>query len=220
VSALGELLATLWHRMGAWPYDQIYRRGAPWEGAPRQELVELLASGRLSTDTVGGTRALDVGCGSGADSILLADHGFDVVGVDFSAVAVGKARAAAGDRGGVRFVQADLFALPDDVTEPPYDLVFDGGTLDDFPAARRRELARTITDLTRPGAVMVMWCFSADPADLPLMSFRGPSRIGGVGIQQAEVAANFGGSWEIERLDEAEPGRTSALYWMRRRSTG
>ena len=218
MSNLGEVLASVWHRMGAWPYDLIYRRGAPWEGEPRQELVELLRSGRLSVEVAGGPRALDVGCGSGADSMLLADHGFDVLGVDFSAAALDKARAAAGDRAGVRFVRADLFALPDDVTGPQYDLIFDGGTLDDFPAARRRELAGTLTRLARPGAVLVLWCFSADPSDLPLMSLRGPSRIGGVGIQEAELAANFGGGWEIERLDRPLPGWVSALYWMRRRA--
>jgi SAM-dependent methyltransferase len=218
MSVLGEALASAWHWMGAWPYDLIYRRGAPWEGQPRQELAELLRSGHLSVEAAGGTRALDVGCGSGADSILLADHGFDVLGLDFSAVALDKARAAAGDRAGVRFVQADLFALPDDVTESQYDLIFDGGTLDDFPAARRRELARTLTRLARPGAVLVLWCFSADPADLPLVSLRGPSRIGGVGIPEAEMAANFSGGWEIERLDRPRPGRMSAFYWMRRHS--
>jgi SAM-dependent methyltransferase len=160
-----------------------------------------------------------VGCGSGADSILLADHGFEVIGVDFSAVTLDKARAAAGDRAVVRFVRADLFALPDEVTELRYDLIFDGGTLDDFPAARRRELAETLTRLARPGALLVLWCFSADPADLPLMSLRGPSRIGGVGIQEAELNANFGGGWEIERLDDRRPGSMSAFYRMRRRST-
>jgi SAM-dependent methyltransferase len=215
MSVLGEALASMWHRLGAWPYDRIYRRGAPWEGAPRTELVGLLESGELTVDAAGGTRALDVGCGSGADSILLADNGFDVTGVDFSAVALDKARAAAGDRPGVTFVQADLFALPDSVTAQQYDLIFDGGTLDDFPAARRRELAETLTRLARPGALLVLWCFSADPTNLPLMSLRGPSRIGGVGIQEAELVANFGG-WDIERLDHPRTGQTSAFYRMRR----
>ncbi len=220
MSLLGEALATVWHRMGAWPYDRIYRRGAPWEGAPRKELVELLESGRLSPVVAGGPRALDVGCGSGADTILLSDHGFDAVGVDFSTVALEKARTAAGDRPGVSFVQADLFALPDQVTDLQYDLIFDGGTLDDFPAARRQELARILTRLARPGAVLVLWCFSADPAELPLMSLRGPSRMGGIGVSPAEVAASFGAAWEIERLDESRPGGRSAFYWMTRRSSG
>ncbi len=71
MSVLGEVLASVWHRMGAWPYDRIYRRGAPWEGAPREELVQLLESGVLSVETAGGTRALDVGCGSGASLFCL-----------------------------------------------------------------------------------------------------------------------------------------------------
>jgi SAM-dependent methyltransferase len=94
MSVLSGALARLWFRLGPRPYNAMYRRGAPWEGTPRAELVALLESGRLRPRA--DHRALDLGCGSGADSRLLADHGFDVVGVDFSEVAVDKARAAGG----------------------------------------------------------------------------------------------------------------------------
>jgi len=30
---------------GRWLYDWLYRRGAPWESGPREELVELVGSG-------------------------------------------------------------------------------------------------------------------------------------------------------------------------------
>ena len=55
-------------------YNWMYRRGAPWESGPRPELVELVESGRVTPVTVG-RRAVDIGCGSGADTVFLAEQG-------------------------------------------------------------------------------------------------------------------------------------------------
>ena len=54
-------------------------------------------------------RALDLACGEGQNAIWLATLGWDVTGVDYSEVAIGKARArAARDGVAVEFVCADL----------------------------------------------------------------------------------------------------------------
>jgi SAM-dependent methyltransferase len=62
-------------------------------------------------------RALDLGCGEGADAVWLAERGWDVVAVDVSDTALGRARAAADPRGvsdRIEFVQLDLSqAFPD-----------------------------------------------------------------------------------------------------------
>jgi SAM-dependent methyltransferase len=63
-----------------------------WSGRPNQVLVELTA------DLVPG-RALDLGAGEGADSIWLAERGWQVTALDVSATAIDRARAAAGARG-------------------------------------------------------------------------------------------------------------------------
>lgn len=212
-----DVLATLWQRLGARPYDAIYRRGAPWEATPRAELVDLLASGRLHPGVTPGPRALDVGCGSGADSLLLAEHRFEVVGVDFSAVAIDRARAAVGDRPEVSFMHADLFALPAEVTAEPFDLIFDGGTVDDYPPEARRALAGILTSLARPGAALVMWCFSATSAQAPWFSLTGPSRLGGLGIPPDEISQLFGSDWTIAQIPTADPSELADLYWMTRR---
>lgn len=210
-----EPLANLFHRLGPRPYDRMYRRGAPWEGGPRDELVGLLESGRLTPQVTGGRRALDLGCGSGADSILLADSGFEVTGVDFSAVALQKARSAAGSRRDVTFVEADLLELPESVVATRYDLVFDGGTVDDLPAARRRDVARTVTSLTGSGAVFVMWCFCAEWDELPWVSVSGPSRLLGAAVPPGEVGELYGQQWDVQRLPE--PTTPYACFWMIRR---
>jgi len=65
--------------------------------------------------------ALDLACGEGRNTVWLAECGWDATGVDFSPVALDRARAAADRRGvDVRFVEADVFAWR---PERAYDLV-------------------------------------------------------------------------------------------------
>ena len=206
-------------RLGARPYDRMYRRGAPWESGPRDVLVELCESGRITPDRLDGARAIDLGCGSGADSIYLAQQGFTVTGVDFSQVAIGKAMAAAVDAGvddNVKFVIADLLALPSEIVRGPFDLLFDGGTIDDFPPVVRPRVAQTVTRLARPGAVFVMWCFYAERNDLPLMSLGGPSRYGAPPIEPGEETELFGSDWDIERRDLTGPSPHEACFILTR----
>lgn len=162
----GRSLLDLFARLGARPYDRMYARGAPWESGPRPVLVDLVRQGRL-TPTDPGPRALDVGCGSGADSIFLAAEGFEATGVDFSSVAIEKAERAAAELAPERhprFVVADLLKLPPSIAGP-FDLIFDGGSVDDFPPRQRTDVARILTDLARPGSVLLMWCFYAASED-------------------------------------------------------
>ena len=67
-------------------------------------------------------RALDVACGEGQNAIWLATLGWDVTGVDYSDVAIAKAKARA-EREGVRaeFIRADLVEY--EPQHSAYDLV-------------------------------------------------------------------------------------------------
>jgi len=118
-----------------WVYNLMYRFGAPWEIGPREELVGLVDSGVLTPEALPPGRALDLGCGSGANSVFLAERGFETVGVDFSRTALEKARRLAGERGvsgRVRFVEGDLTATSIPGAEGPFNLLVDYGTLDDL----------------------------------------------------------------------------------------
>jgi ubiquinone/menaquinone biosynthesis C-methylase UbiE len=66
-------------------------------------------------------RVADLGCGTGTLSVLLADEGYAVDGVDFSPRMVARARAKAGDRPGVGFVVADAGEPP--LSDHTYDAV-------------------------------------------------------------------------------------------------
>lgn len=75
-----------------------------WSGRVNARLAEIAA------DLPGG-RALDLGCGEGADAIWLAEHGWTVTAVDVSATALERGRAAARERGvgqRIEFVEHDL----------------------------------------------------------------------------------------------------------------
>ncbi len=75
-----------------------------WSGNPNPRLVE-----HASGLTPG--RALDVGCGEGADVVWLAGQGWHVTGADVSPVALAKAGAHAAEAGvtdHVELVQVDL----------------------------------------------------------------------------------------------------------------
>src|SRR5713101_9010568 len=142
----------------------MYRFGAPWEIGPREELVGLVESGALTPEALPPGRAIDLGCGSGANSVFLAEHGFETVGVDFSRKALEKARRLAGERGvtgRARFVEGDLTATSIPGVEGPFDLLVDYGTLDDLRGDKRRAMAATAKRLSRPGGKFLLWCFYA-----------------------------------------------------------
>ena len=75
---------------------------------------------------VRGLRVLHLQCHFGADTLVLAQRGAEVVGLDFSPVAIETAHKLAAELGlAVRFVVADLYDAPAAVPEPAsFDLVY------------------------------------------------------------------------------------------------
>jgi len=200
---------------GQWLYDVLYRFRAPWEGPPRDELVSLVDNARLTPG-----RAIDLGCGSGANAIFLAERGFDVVGVDLSPVALAKAARAAAESSAasdrVRFVCGDLLDSSIPGVDGTFDLVVDYGTLDDFRGSKRLAVAEWFTRLTHPGSQVLLWCFYGPFDSLPLISFTRQSRMAG-GLQVGEEQRLFARAFDIERLPEPGPRSNTACFLMTRR---
>jgi SAM-dependent methyltransferase len=97
-------------------------------------------------------RVADLGCGTGTLSLLLADEGYAVDGVDFSPAMVDRAVAKAGDRSDVRFVVGDASVPPLDAAS--YDVVLCRHVLWALPdpaAALRRWIG-----LLAPGGRLVL----------------------------------------------------------------
>ncbi len=85
-------------------------------------------AGLLHHDTAyaAGTRVLEAGCGTGCQSLILAEHspGAHITSVDISQASLEQARAAVEQAGhaNVRFLRADIFDLP--FAEQSFDHVF------------------------------------------------------------------------------------------------
>jgi len=212
--------------LGRWAYDLIYRFGAPWEGADRAELRRLVADGPCASETLrrsraAHARAIDLGCGAGGVAIELAEAGFDVTGVDFSEVALSKARANAERRGlgadRIRFVAGDLTAGHILGVDGPFDLLVDYGTLDDLPESGRRAMATYVTELARPGSRFFLFAFYGRHEDLPRMSFNGPSKAF-PGLVPGEVQRRFEPAFRVEVVEAPTPTRHVATYLLERRS--
>jgi SAM-dependent methyltransferase len=166
-------------------YDWMYRIFAPWSKADRYEIRQLVSDGPCSPDALdpsegGPARAIDLGCGEGGVAIWLAQAGFHTVGVDFSTVALRKARAAAArvglDADRLRFVEGDLTADAIAGVTGPFDLLVDYGTLDDLPTEARAQMASLVTGLARPGSRFFLYAWAGNRDELPRISFTGPSR--------------------------------------------
>lgn len=96
-------------------WERFYEDRERWSGNPNPALVD------EASDLAPG-RALDLGCGQGADAIWLAARGWDVTAVDISVNALERAaehaRAAGVD--GIRWAQHDL---SESFPEGAFDLV-------------------------------------------------------------------------------------------------
>ncbi|MGN6252981.1 MAG: SAM-dependent methyltransferase [Marmoricola sp.] len=133
-------------------YDE---RDRIWSGAPNAALVATVS------DLAPG-RALDLGCGEGADSAWLAERGWRVTGVDVSTTAAERARALMTERGladRVDIVVADLSRwLPED----DVDLVT-ASFLHSTVELPRTEILRRTADVIRPGGHLLVVGHAAPP---------------------------------------------------------
>ena len=170
-------------------YNTMYRIGRfPWDIGRRKELVDLVESGRLTP-----CRVIDLGRGAGANAMFLAQHGFDVTGIDFSRVALAKATARAEAAGvTVRFVEGNLTALPPDLGR--FDL------LDDLSRADRDRYLQNVLPLATANARFLLWCFEWRPRPLDRL-------LGFMPMAPGEVERRFAARFAIERITGATSQR-------------
>src|SRR5439155_11609907 len=128
--------------MDASTWDDRYRaQDLVWGGPPNRWVVDELA------DATPG-RAVDLACGEGRNALWLAAHGWQVTGVDFSAVAIHKAREL-DSRGLVTWVVADATTHRSD----PVDLAL--LCYLQLPADERRLAVRAAAAAVAPGGELL-----------------------------------------------------------------
>jgi methyl halide transferase len=129
-------------------WDATYREGTPpWEiGRPAAELVRVLEEKTIRPGTT-----LELGCGTGADAIYLAQRGFEVTAIDASAMAIERARVRAEREGALlRLVQADVFRFCGSAGQ--FDLVYDAGFYHFLRLSNLQGLLDVLWRITRPGS--------------------------------------------------------------------
>lgn len=98
-------------------WEQFYGANEhAWSGRPNARLVEVVSA-------LPPGRALDVGCGEGADAIWLAERGWQVRAVDVSQAALQRARDAAAERNMLAGIQFERHDLSEAFPDGHYDLV-------------------------------------------------------------------------------------------------
>jgi SAM-dependent methyltransferase len=182
----------------------------PWDsGITPPEVVAFVAN----NPTRG--RALDLGCGTGTNTIFLAQRGFTVIGVDFSAKAIAIARAKARRANlAIDFHVADVSRL--DSLSDPFDFVLDIGCLHGVDLARRAQAIAHIARLTRPGGAFMLYAFSPRSAheSAHLLQIRN------VGIAPDDVIAMCASHFALTRIEHGMNfgERASAWFWFEKNS--
>ncbi|MBO0702524.1 MAG: class I SAM-dependent methyltransferase [Candidatus Dormibacteraeota bacterium] len=188
--------AILWRRAAGrvegrrW-YGFVYRtmylfRLPIWDrGVPDRDLVQLVEGDQHRPPG----RALDIGCGTGTETIYLAEHGWEATGVDMVPRALSLARRKAAAAGvSPRFVEADATRLQDFGVGDGYDLLLDFGCFHTLPADQRDAYVESVSRAAAPGATFLLIGFTRPPRVAPMHA----------GLSTEEVRARFdGGRWEL-----------------------
>lgn len=162
-----------------------------WTARPNRFLVG-------EADDLPPGRALDLACGEGRNAVWLAEQGWRVTGVDFSDVALAKARELAAARGvEADWVQADLLDYRPE--RRAYDLVLLFYL--QLPADQRREIVRAAADAVAVGGTLLV--VAHDSSNLE--HGHGGPKEAAVLYTAADVVSDLDGSrLEIERAGRVE----------------
>jgi len=180
----------------------------PWDsGVPPPELVAVVEG----PERLAPGKSLDLGCGTGTNSIYMARHGWEATGVDFvpRAINIAKRKAARADAS-PRLLVGDVTRLPELGIGTGYGLLLDLGCVHSIPDERRDDYVRGATSVAAAGATMLIFGFVRGEKQ---------SRVGPRGFGADEVSHRFGAGWEMMSETKGGPmfGASASWYRMRRR---
>ncbi|MGO8961799.1 MAG: class I SAM-dependent methyltransferase [Streptosporangiaceae bacterium] len=168
-------------------WDPVYVAATPppWDiGRPQPAFIELAGAGLLTG------RVLDVGCGTGEQTLLAAAHGAEAIGVDLAPTAIERARLKAAERGLLaRFEVADALDLGQ--LGLVTDTIIDCGVFHVFGDEDRPRYVASLASVLRPGGAVYLMCFSdRQPGDF------GPRRV-----SKQELRESFSDGWAVESIE-------------------
>jgi SAM-dependent methyltransferase len=169
-------------------FDNAYEGTPTWDiGRPQGAIVRLAASGAIAGPV------LDAGCGTGENALYLAGLGHDVVGLDFAAAAIEKARAKAAGRaagGSIEFLRWDAMRVGD--LGRSFRTVIDSGLFHCLAPGQRAAYAAGLREALAPDGRVYLLCWSA----------RNPLGLGPERIRKADIRAAFHEGWSVDSIDE------------------
>uniref|UniRef100_UPI0040570CC4 class I SAM-dependent methyltransferase n=1 Tax=Candidatus Electronema sp. TaxID=2698783 RepID=UPI0040570CC4 len=169
-------------------WEQRYEKEElPWDsGRPASCLTELIGAWPKFDGKV-----LEVGCGTGTNSVWLAGQGLHVTGMDIAAGAVRLARQRAAENGvECRFIESDF--LNDPLEEGAFAFLFDRGCFHGMDEEHRALFARRAAACLERGG---LWFSLIGNADQPSQG-DGPPRL-----SAGQICAAVEPFFEILRLE-------------------
>jgi SAM-dependent methyltransferase len=153
-------------------HDDIYRTRkseghSGWADPAQVEEYHLILEDALKHEQFPGSgRILEIGCGSGENSIWLAKRGYDVSGIDISPVAIDWAvEKCAAQSVQINFCVGDLLHLPDYYDAGFFDAVIDGHCLHCIIGQDRPIVLSGILHALKPGGILHICSMCGDPTD-------------------------------------------------------
>jgi SAM-dependent methyltransferase len=191
-------------------FTEHYLAGhTPWDsGISPPELMDAMTGSHILPRG----NALDIGCGTGTNSLEMAKHGWSVLGIDFAEPAIAQANKKAEKKqdeiarhhGHVHFLCVDITRL--EAPSKPYTLIFDLGCLNGIPYAVRPAYARIVADYAAPGACFLLYVHLPQAGRKPF------------GCTPEEIDDLFAPSFTLERREMGKnpQGGNSMWNWLRR----
>ena len=106
-------------------------------------------------------RALDIGCGTGTNLITMAQHGWQVTGVDISSQAIRRAQRKAQSAGlQIQLIRDDVSTF--DSIAGTFDLVLDLGCFHSLSQEARTRYASNLNRFINPGGTFLLYAWLSE----------------------------------------------------------